>query len=233
MGGVTPRLIVSVSGLGPGAPLTAAVALADALDARRVPATWLIGPQPHPEVAAWATARRRVGDAVLLHGTRTEVACRTSLPAPARARGRPAPRRRTAQPRRPRPGRRRVRRPGVVDLGRHPDRPRRRRRGPAARRRRGAPPRRRRRTGHRVAGARDRPGGGRTASRPSDPSPHRARPRPPRAARRHARGDRRRARRRRPRRRVRRRWVRASSSGVVPRRRTGAAGDPEDWSITA
>lgn len=73
MGGVTPRLIVSVSGLGPGAPLTAAVALADALDARRVPATWLIGPQPHPEVAAWATARRRVGDAVLLHGTRTEV----------------------------------------------------------------------------------------------------------------------------------------------------------------
>jgi uncharacterized protein len=73
MGGVTPRLIVSVSGLGPGAPLTAAVALADALDARRVPATWLIGPQPHPEVAAWATARRRVGDAVLLHGTRTDV----------------------------------------------------------------------------------------------------------------------------------------------------------------
>jgi uncharacterized protein len=73
MGGVTPRLIVSVSGLGPGAPLTSAVALADALDARRVPATWLIGPQPHPEVAAWATARRRVGDAVLLHGTRTEV----------------------------------------------------------------------------------------------------------------------------------------------------------------
>ena len=52
---------------------TAAVALADALDARRVPATWLIGPQPHPEVAAWATARRRVGDAVLLHGTRTDV----------------------------------------------------------------------------------------------------------------------------------------------------------------
>jgi uncharacterized protein len=66
------RLIVSVSGLGPGAPLTAAVALADALDARRVPATWLVGPQPHPEVAAWATARRRVGDAVLLHGTRTD-----------------------------------------------------------------------------------------------------------------------------------------------------------------
>ncbi|MDD7919836.1 DUF2334 domain-containing protein [Actinomycetospora callitridis] len=71
---MTPRLIVSVSGLGPGAPLTAAVALADALDARRVPATWLIGPQPHPEVAAWATARRRVGDAVLLHGTRTDLA---------------------------------------------------------------------------------------------------------------------------------------------------------------
>ncbi|GAA4736408.1 hypothetical protein GCM10023199_12090 [Actinomycetospora chibensis] len=74
MGGVTPRLIVSVSGLGPGAPLTAAVALADALDARRAPATWLIGPQPHPEVVAWATARRRVGDAVLLHGTRTDPA---------------------------------------------------------------------------------------------------------------------------------------------------------------
>ncbi|MFC5137182.1 DUF2334 domain-containing protein [Actinomycetospora rhizophila] len=69
---MTQRLIVSVSGLGPGAPLDGAVALADALDARRVPATWLVGPRPHPEVAAWATARRRVGDVVLLHGTRPE-----------------------------------------------------------------------------------------------------------------------------------------------------------------
>ncbi|MDD7940671.1 DUF2334 domain-containing protein [Actinomycetospora lutea] len=66
------RLLVSVSGLAPGAPLDGAVALADALDARRVPATWLVGPRPHPEVAAWATARRRVGDVVLLHGTRPE-----------------------------------------------------------------------------------------------------------------------------------------------------------------
>ncbi|WP_166660013.1 DUF2334 domain-containing protein [Actinomycetospora succinea] len=70
---MTTRLIVSVSGLQPGAPLDAAVALADALDARRVPATWLVGPRPHPEVAAWATARRRVGDAALLHGTRPDV----------------------------------------------------------------------------------------------------------------------------------------------------------------
>jgi hypothetical protein len=65
-----PALIVTVSGLLPGAPLDAAVGLADALDARRVPLTLLVGPRPHPEVAAWATARRRVGDAVLLHGTR-------------------------------------------------------------------------------------------------------------------------------------------------------------------
>ena len=64
------RLLVSVSGLAPGAPLDGAVALADALDARRVPATLLAGPVPHPEVVAWATARRRVGDTVLLHGTR-------------------------------------------------------------------------------------------------------------------------------------------------------------------
>ncbi|MEJ2888673.1 DUF2334 domain-containing protein [Actinomycetospora aeridis] len=67
---MTERLLVSVPGLEPGAPLAAAVALADALDARRVPATWLVGPRPHPEVASWATARRRVGDVVLLHGTR-------------------------------------------------------------------------------------------------------------------------------------------------------------------
>ncbi|WP_433784214.1 hypothetical protein ACQPX6_28845 [Actinomycetospora sp. CA-101289] len=66
----TPRLLVSVSGLTPGAPLDAAVALADALDARRVPLTLLVGPQPHPEVAAWAGARRRAGDVALLHGTR-------------------------------------------------------------------------------------------------------------------------------------------------------------------
>jgi predicted deacetylase len=66
----TPRLLVTVSGLTPGAPLDAAVALADALDARRVPLTLLVGPRPHPEVAAWATARRRVGDAALLHGSR-------------------------------------------------------------------------------------------------------------------------------------------------------------------
>jgi predicted deacetylase len=68
----SPRLLVSVSGLAPGAPLDAAVALADALDARRVPATLLAGPPPHPEVVAWASARRRVGDTVLLHGTRAE-----------------------------------------------------------------------------------------------------------------------------------------------------------------
>lgn len=67
-----PSLIVTVSGLAPGAPLDAAVALADALDARRVPLTLLVGPRPHPEVAAWATARRGVGDAVLLHGTRAD-----------------------------------------------------------------------------------------------------------------------------------------------------------------
>jgi len=67
------HLIVSVSGLGAGAPLTAAVALADALDARRVPLTLLVGPQPHPEVAAWASARRLVGDAVLLRGTGSEI----------------------------------------------------------------------------------------------------------------------------------------------------------------
>jgi hypothetical protein len=65
-----PALIVTVSGLLPGAPLDAAVGLADALDARRVPLTLLVGPRPHPEVAAWAAARRYVGDAVLLHGTR-------------------------------------------------------------------------------------------------------------------------------------------------------------------
>jgi uncharacterized protein len=65
-----PRLLVSVSGLTPGAPLDAAVVLADALDARRVPLTLLVGPQPHPEVAAWAAARRRAGDVALLHGTR-------------------------------------------------------------------------------------------------------------------------------------------------------------------
>ena len=63
-------LIVSLSGLAPGAPLAAAVGLVDALDARRVPVTLLAGPRPHPEVAAWVAARRRVGDAVLLHGTR-------------------------------------------------------------------------------------------------------------------------------------------------------------------
>ncbi|PVY97732.1 DUF2334 domain-containing protein [Actinomycetospora cinnamomea] len=68
----TPRLLVSVSGLLPGAPLDAAVALADALDARRVPLTLLVGPRPHPEVVAWASARRRVGDAALLRGTREE-----------------------------------------------------------------------------------------------------------------------------------------------------------------
>jgi predicted deacetylase len=68
-----PRLLVSVSGLTPGAPLDAAVALADALDARRVPLTLLVGPQPHPEVAVWAAARRRAGDVALLHGTRVEL----------------------------------------------------------------------------------------------------------------------------------------------------------------
>lgn len=82
MGHVTraARLLVSVTGLEPGAPLAAAVALADALDARRVPVTWLAGPRPHPEVVAWATARRRLGEAVLLHGTRPESAGGTRRP---------------------------------------------------------------------------------------------------------------------------------------------------------
>lgn len=64
------HLLVTVTGLAPGASLDAAVALADALDARRVPATLLAGPRPHPEVARFTAARRRAGDAVLLHGTR-------------------------------------------------------------------------------------------------------------------------------------------------------------------
>lgn len=63
------RLIVTVTGIEPGAPLDAATALADELDARRVPLTLLVGPRPHPEVVAWAAARRRAGDAALLHGT--------------------------------------------------------------------------------------------------------------------------------------------------------------------
>ena len=65
------RLLVSVTGLAPGAPLGAAVDLCDALDARRVPLTLLVGPRPHPEVTAFAAARRRAGDAVLLHGFRS------------------------------------------------------------------------------------------------------------------------------------------------------------------
>ncbi|WP_433800658.1 DUF2334 domain-containing protein [Actinomycetospora sp. CA-084318] len=65
------RLLVSVTGLAPGAPLASAVALCDALDARRVPLTLLVGPRPHPEVATFAAARRRAGDAVLLHGFRS------------------------------------------------------------------------------------------------------------------------------------------------------------------
>ncbi|MEJ2869778.1 DUF2334 domain-containing protein [Actinomycetospora sp. OC33-EN08] len=65
------RLLVSVTGLAPGAPLGAAVGLCDALDARRVPLTLLVGPRPHPEVTAFAAARRRAGDAVLLHGFRS------------------------------------------------------------------------------------------------------------------------------------------------------------------
>jgi uncharacterized protein len=64
------RLLVSLSGLAPGAPLAAAVDCCDALDARRVPPTLLVGPRPHPEVAAFAAARRGAGDAVLLRGTR-------------------------------------------------------------------------------------------------------------------------------------------------------------------
>ncbi|NMO92102.1 DUF2334 domain-containing protein [Actinomycetospora sp. TBRC 11914] len=64
------RLLVSAAGLAPGAPLDAAVRCCDALDARRVPLTLLVGPRPHPEVAAFAAARRRAGDAVLLRGTR-------------------------------------------------------------------------------------------------------------------------------------------------------------------
>jgi predicted deacetylase len=65
------RLLVSLSGLGPGVPLAAAVDCCDALDARRVPLTLLVGPRPHPEVAAFAAARRRAGDAVLLRGFRS------------------------------------------------------------------------------------------------------------------------------------------------------------------
>jgi predicted deacetylase len=65
------HLLVSLSGLGPGAPLAAAVACCDALDGRRVPLTLLVGPRPHPEVAAFAAARRRAGDAVLLRGFRS------------------------------------------------------------------------------------------------------------------------------------------------------------------
>ncbi len=65
------RLLVSLSGLGPGAPLAAAVDCCDALDARRVPSTLLVGPRPHPEVAAFAAARNRAGDAVLLRGFRS------------------------------------------------------------------------------------------------------------------------------------------------------------------
>ncbi|MCD2192901.1 hypothetical protein LQ327_05800 [Actinomycetospora endophytica] len=64
------RLLVSASGLAPGAPLAAAIRLCDALDARRVPLTLLVGPRPHPEVAAFAAARRRAGDTVLMRGTR-------------------------------------------------------------------------------------------------------------------------------------------------------------------
>lgn len=63
---------MTLAGLTPGAPLAAATALADALDARRVPLTLLAAPRPHPEVAAWVGARRRAGDAVLLYGTRPE-----------------------------------------------------------------------------------------------------------------------------------------------------------------
>jgi hypothetical protein len=63
-------LLVSASGLAPGAPLASAVRLCDALDARRVPLTLLVGPSPHPEVAAFAAARRRAGDTVLMRGTR-------------------------------------------------------------------------------------------------------------------------------------------------------------------
>ncbi|MDL5155084.1 DUF2334 domain-containing protein [Actinomycetospora termitidis] len=65
------RLLVSVTGLAPGAPLGSAVALCDALDERRIPLTLLLGPRPHPEVTAFAAARRRAGDAVLLHGFRS------------------------------------------------------------------------------------------------------------------------------------------------------------------
>jgi uncharacterized protein len=64
------QLLVSLSGLGPGAPLADTVRLCDLLDARRVPLTLLVGPRPHPEVAAYAAARRGAGDTVLLHGTR-------------------------------------------------------------------------------------------------------------------------------------------------------------------
>ena len=65
------RLLVSVTGLAPGAPLASAVALCDELDARRVPLTLLVGPRPHPEVTGFAAARRRAGDAVLRHGFRS------------------------------------------------------------------------------------------------------------------------------------------------------------------
>ena len=208
-------------------------ALADALDARRVPATWLVGPQPHPEVAAWATARRRVGDAVLLHGTRTEVgAGRPYRRLPAHEAGL-----RLAGALRSRdvlglavdgfaaPGwstsdgtRTALAAAGVGllldDAG-------------------VAPSRRRRRTGHLVAGARGRPGARAhrvAAVRPAvarSPSSSTSRCTPGRPRRPSARSS------TTPSPAVRRRWARASSSGAVPRRRTGATGDPEDWSITA
>lgn len=61
--------MVTLDAIDPGTPLDAARRLADELDARRVPLTLLVGPRPHPEVALWAAARRRAGDAALLHGT--------------------------------------------------------------------------------------------------------------------------------------------------------------------
>ena len=235
MGGVTPRLIVSVSGLGPGAPLTAAVALADALDARRVPATLAgrpaapprgrgLGHRPAPGGRRGAAARHadrgRVPDVPTAGCPRTRPGLR--LAAALRSRdalglavdGFAAPGWSTSAGTRSALAAAGV---GLVldDAGRAPPRP------PAARR----PPR----------GAAPWPARGPGAPRRGRPARRRAgaRPRPPRAARRHARGDRGRARRRRPRRAAPRRWPRASSSRRRAPRRTGAAGDPEDWSITA
>ena len=70
---------------GPALPSPRRSALATPSTPAACPLTLLVGPRPHPEVAAFAAARRRAGDAVLLHGTREAARRRPSVPAPARA----------------------------------------------------------------------------------------------------------------------------------------------------